>query len=116
AEVRELDAHADSTALPGLFVANLRSVPTLVTRARYDLHVYAPALPGVLARLPGVVAVTERGDDALAVTLEDGAEVTLHAPRFEESSHAVARDEAEALTGAIGAWMAGMGGGGADGG
>lgn len=116
AEVRDLDAHADSTALPRLFVANLRSVPTLVTRARYDLHVYAPALPGVLARLPGVVAVTERGDDALAVTLEDGAEVTVHAPRFEESSHAVARDEAEELTGAIGEWMTGMGGGGADGG
>lgn len=116
AEVRHLDAHADSTALPGLFVENLRSVPTLVTRARYDLRVYAPALPGVLARLPGVLAVAERGEDALAVTLEDGAEVTLRAPRFEASSHAIARDEPEALTGVIGGWMAGMGGVGVPGG
>ncbi len=106
AEVRDLDAHADASVLPGLFVDNLRSVPTLVTRARYDLHVFAPALPGVLARLPGVVAVTERGAEALALTLDDGAEVVLQAPRFEGSSHAIASDEPAALSAALAAWMA----------
>jgi hypothetical protein len=101
AAARELDVHPDSTVLPGLFVSNLRHTTTFITRAEYDLHVYAPALPGVLARMPGVAAVSSNdAAETLSVTLDDGTVRTVHAPHF-AASHAIGHDDPEQLVAAI---------------
>ncbi len=100
--VRTLDADPDASLLPALFVSNLRYTTTMITRATYDLHVYGPALPAVLSRLPGVAAVESNVErETLTVTLTDGVQRTVDAPVF-ASSHAVGLDQPVELRRSIG--------------
>ena len=104
-EVEALGAHPDAPALAELFVANARRTPTLVTRAAHDLHVYAPALPPVLERLPGVSSARD-SDSAIELALDDGGSLVVDAPWFPDGSHTVALDEPDRLLGVLGEWIA----------
>jgi hypothetical protein len=95
----DADALGVNPGLPShgeLTIENLRFVPTFVSRATYDVVVYAPALVPTLASYPSVSSVTERGDREIVVRFADGTERTLVAPRY-ASSHAVESDEPAAL-------------------
>jgi hypothetical protein len=90
-----------------LFVENLRSVPTLLTRAEDDLLIYGPAIGPTIASYPGVAGVTEdAAQEHLNVAYSDGSLVSLRAPHYADCSHSVLRDQPAALFADLEAFLA----------
>ena len=87
-----------------LLIENLKVLSTFVSRATYDLVVYAPALSPTLASYPSVSQVTEPTDGALLVRYTDGSERTIVAPKY-AASHAVERDDPAKLHDDIAAFL-----------
>ncbi len=78
-----------------LLLENLRTIPTFVSRAKFDLVVYAPALIPVLESYPEVSrASLLEGPDGNQVRVEfsDGTRRTISSPAY-ASSHSVSRDQ-----------------------
>jgi hypothetical protein len=77
------------------FLENARVVPTLVSRADYDLVVYREALVPALASYPGVQNALLVGEE-IRVDWTDGTSRTLFSPLY-ASSHSVSRDRPSEL-------------------
>jgi hypothetical protein len=89
---------ADST-LAELLLRNASRVPVFVTRARFDLTVYGPALLPTLASYASVQhaeLVAAAPFDRIELTFSDGTAATLLSREY-ESSHSVSRDAAGEL-------------------
>jgi hypothetical protein len=104
-----VDAGADPKAdvFGELFLRNLRYVPTMVTRADYDLEIYGPAVPLALRSFPEVGQVTEllSESEEISVQYRDGTERRFFSPIYHQSSHSVARDESAKLRSDIEAFL-----------
>ena len=99
-----LDPRADGYG--ELFLRNVRLVPTMVTRAEYDLEIFGPAVPVALESYPEVARITEMtAVERLAIAYADGTERTIFSPWYHQSSHAVARDQPEKLHGDIATFL-----------
>ena len=112
-EVRSAFFASSSAALaidPGqvaygeFLLENLRYVSTFVTRAAYDVVVFAPALLPTLASYPSVGQVSEPSDGQLLVEYTDGTMRAITAPRY-ATSHAVERDDPVKLHADIAAFV-----------
>jgi hypothetical protein len=102
------DAAADpkADAFGELFLRNLRYLPTMVTRAEYDLEIYGPAIPLALESFPEVTSVTDLdASEELSVLYKDGTERRIFSPFYHQSSHAVARDESGKLHADVDAFL-----------
>jgi hypothetical protein len=99
---RSFHASAFESSFGGLFLENVASVPTFITRAEYDLINYSPALAPLLQALPGVREVTLNLTGAAPrpghweIVLEDGARRVLRAPAY-EAGHSVVDARAAVL-------------------
>jgi hypothetical protein len=87
-----------------LLVENLRYLSTFVSRATYDVLVYAPALPPTLASYPSVSQVTEPADGVLRVEYTDGTVRSIVSPHY-ATSHSVERDDPAHLHDDIAAFL-----------
>jgi hypothetical protein len=101
---QEIDPKGD--IFGDLFLRNVRYVPTMVTRAEYDLEIYGPAVPLALESFPDVARVADlSASEELSVQYQDGTERRIFSPWYHESSHAVARDEGRKLHADIGTFL-----------
>ena len=91
-----------------LFLQNLRYIHTFISRAKFDLLVYAPALAPVLQSYAAVERVTLTGSEPgerLRVEYADGLSRTIASPYYAQSSHAVLRGEPTSLLADIAAFV-----------
>jgi hypothetical protein len=105
-------------------VNNLGYVNTFITNARYDLRVYTPLVPAVLAWQNYLVESAvldsqprpgeERGGRIIVTyesALQDGArQRTIRFPLYTQSGHAVTYYEPKAILADVAAWLAETGG------
>jgi hypothetical protein len=104
--VRDTAADPRSDAFGDLFVRNVRYLPTMVTRADFDLEIYGPAVAPTLQTVPGVVRVTDlAATEELAIEFDDGGTRRIFSPWYHASSHEVARDEPGKLHDDIAAFL-----------
>jgi hypothetical protein len=89
-EAESLLADARQAGFGDLFLANLRQVPTMATRADRDLVVYGESLVPALASYPGVRTVALAGEE-IHVDWLDGASRAIFSPSY-ASSHSVSRE------------------------
>lgn len=100
-------ADPDRDEFGALLLSNIRRVPTLITRAKFDLLVYSPALVPVLSSFDEVSEAlldTSSGEAVLELQFVDDVRASLPCPEY-ESSHAVAKDAPAALMAAIQAFV-----------
>lgn len=97
AQAVEADVSANQPEWGELLLANARQVPTFVSRAGYDLLIYSPAVPSVIASYPDVQSVelvastTSSPRDQIQIAFTDGHTGRILSPEY-ESSHSVSRD------------------------
>jgi hypothetical protein len=107
---------SEAGAPPAPFLQNLRWVRTFITDARYDLEIYAPAIPAAMTAM-GVSAnvvtaaragVTRAGwIEANLPATGDGAEtsVEIRFPSYDQSGHSVATTQGADLAADVEAWL-----------
>jgi hypothetical protein len=112
------DVTLDDPALAPTFVENLRSVRTFITDARFDLAIYSPAIPAMLASmgLGGAVDTSPRpGFDRpgwftvnFAGTTDAGASsLEVRFPPYAQSGHMVTASQPADLAADVEAWLSG---------
>lgn len=72
-------------------IANAKWVPTFLSRAKYDLLIYAPAIVTVFESYTDIASVRSL-PSVLELEYRDGQTVHLTAPEY-EGSHALSRDQ-----------------------
>ncbi len=83
-----------------LFLDNIRYVKTFITRAQYDLVIYAPALAPTFQSYPAVTraeVVIAEGNDQIVIDYADGTTRRIVAPSYPLGSHLLFREQAAVL-------------------
>jgi hypothetical protein len=106
-----LGTHPNQVSWGELLLDNVRSVPTFVSRASYDLLAYGPALVPVLATYPDVARaelVAAPGGSEIRIDFMDGTGRAIISPEY-ASSHSVSRDQPSLLLADIAGFLAEQG-------
>jgi len=102
------------------FIENLRTVRTFITDARYDLAIYAPAIPAILQDmgLGGAIDTSPRPGVArpgwvrVNLPAEDGGgpgtTVEVRFPSYDNSGHEVAVTQPADLAADVEGWLLGL--------
>ena len=87
-----------------MFLENIRTVKTFITKAEEDIILYARATPEAAKKFSSVSSV-ETGDESFTVHFKDGQSAFITFPFYPESSHSVSVNQPEKFFNDVKNWM-----------
>ena len=87
-----------------MFLENIRTAKTFITKAEEDIILYAEATPEAAKKFSSVSSV-ETGDESFTVHFKDGQSATVTFPFYPESSHSVSVNQPEKFFNDVKNWM-----------
>jgi Carboxypeptidase C (cathepsin A) len=87
-----------------MFLENIRTAKTFITKAEEDIILYAEATPEAAKKFSNVSSV-ETGDESFTVHFKDGESATVTFPFYPESSHSVSVNQPEKFLNDVKKWM-----------
>ena len=87
-----------------MFLENIKTAKTFITKAEEDIILYAEATPEAAKKFSSVSSV-ETGDESFTVHFKDGSSATVTFPFYPESSHSVSVNQPEKFFNDVKNWM-----------
>ena len=87
-----------------MFLENIKTVKTFITKAEEDIILYAEATPEAAKKFSSVSSV-ETGDESFTVHFKDGQSAFVTFPFYPESSHSVSVNQPEKFFKDVKKWM-----------
>ena len=87
-----------------MFLENIRTAKTFITKAEEDIILYAEATPEAAKKFSSVSSV-ETGEESFTVHFKDGQSATVTFPFYPESSHSVSVNQPEKFFNDVKNWM-----------
>ena len=87
-----------------MFLENIKTAKTFITKAEEDIILYARATPEAAKKFSSVSSV-ETGDESFTVHFKDGQSATVTFPFYPESSHSVSVNQPEKFFKDVKNWM-----------
>ena len=87
-----------------MFLENIKTIKTFITKAEEDIILYAEATPEAAKSFSSVASV-ETGDESFTVHFKDGQSATVTFPFYPESSHSVSVNQPEKFFNDVKNWM-----------